>query len=120
MVNRSRSVAVSCVSNANPTEEAVVSTTATDLLPGRTIRLPQLHQPRWWHRAIRTVLLLFAVLLVVPGIERPEAALLLLLPAVLWAVKAVGHRPIRLDATTGRLTFPHRWAGRRHLPLTRR
>ena len=83
----------------------------------RTIRIPQLHQPRWWHRVIRTVLLLLVVLLVVAGIDRPEAAGLFLLPVAIWAVKAVGRRPIRLDATTGRLTFPHHWAGRHHASL---
>ena len=56
------------------------------------IRIPQLHRPRWWHRVIRTALLLLVVLLVVAGIDRPEAAGLFLLPVAIWAVTAVVRR----------------------------
>ena len=64
----------------------------------------------------RTVLRMLAVLLV---FDRLPAAGLFLLPVAIWAVKAAGQRPIRLGTATGQVTFPHRWARRRRVPLSR-
>jgi hypothetical protein len=81
------------------------------------VRIPQLYQARWWLRVIRTLLLLLAVVLVVGSVDRPEAGLLLVAPVLIWAVRTVGRRPVRLDTAAGSLTFPHRWLGRRRVTL---
>jgi hypothetical protein len=83
----------------------------------RVVRIPQLYQARWWLRVIRTVLLLLAAVLVVGIVDRPEAGLLVLLPVLVWAVRTVGRRPVRLDPAAGSLTFPYRWLGRRRVTL---
>ena len=85
------------------------------VVEARTLSVPQLHRARWWLRVIRTVLLLVAALLVIGLVDRPETMLLLLLPVLIWTGRTVAHRPIRLEQ--GRLTFPHRWFGRREVPL---
>lgn len=83
----------------------------------RAMWIPQLHQAAWWRRGIRTVLLLSIVLLVVAGLDRPALSWLFLLPVLIWAGRAIGRRPLRLDTATGTLTVPHWWAGWRRVPL---
>ena len=80
------------------------------------VRIPQLHQARWWLRVVRTGLLVLLVLLLIGMVDRPDLTPLLLLPVLIWAVRTVGRRPVRLEQ--GRLTFPHHWAGRREVALT--
>lgn len=87
------------------------------------LRLPQLYQLGRGRRLLRTSGLLAAVGVVVvlargAGFDRPEPLLLVLTPALVWAVRTVGRRPLRLDPVTGTLTVPHRWCLRRRVRLS--